>query len=95
MLVALRLCDLWIDPSGRGPAQRREHHGLAARYWSTASGLGAASGETLPLYGPSDGNEIARIARGGREDIDRAVKAARHAFEGVWGGTAAVDRGGC
>ena len=53
----------------------------------------AASGETLPLYGPSDGSEIARLARGGREDIDRAVKAARHAFEGVWGATAAVDRG--
>ncbi len=55
--------------------------------------IGAASGETLPLYGPSDGSEIAQIARGASEDIDRAVKAARHAFEGVWGGTAAVDRG--
>ena len=55
--------------------------------------IGAASGQTLPLYGPSDGSEIAQIARGASEDIDRAVKAARRAFEGVWGGTAAVDRG--
>ncbi len=53
----------------------------------------AAGGDTFIDFGPSDGKEIARLARGGREDIDRAVKAARRAFEGVWGRTAAVDRG--
>ncbi len=55
--------------------------------------VGAAIGDTIPMIGPSDGEEIARIARGTKEDIDRAVKAARRAFEGVWGATAAVDRG--
>ena len=55
--------------------------------------VAAAGGDTIPVYGPSDGTEIARIARGTREDIDRAVKAARRAFEGVWGATAAVERG--
>lgn len=53
----------------------------------------AASGDTVPLFGPSTGAEIARIARGGKDDIARAVKAARKAFEGTWGATAAVDRG--
>ena len=53
----------------------------------------AASGDTVLDFGPSDGKEIARIARGGREDIDRAVKAARNAFAGTWGATAAADRG--
>jgi aldehyde dehydrogenase (NAD+) len=55
--------------------------------------IGAANGDTIPVFGPSDGSEIARIARGTSADIDRAVKAARNAFEGVWGATAAVDRG--
>ncbi len=55
--------------------------------------VGAAIGDTIPVFSPSDGKEITRIARGTKEDIDRAVKAARHAFDGVWGATAAVDRG--
>ena len=32
---------------------------------------GADSGDTIPVYGPSDGKEIARIARGTKVDIDR------------------------
>lgn len=56
--------------------------------WTDADG-----GDTVLVFGPSDGKEIARIARGGRADIDRAVRAARRAFDGVWGATAAVDRG--
>ncbi len=55
--------------------------------------VAAADGDTLAVFGPSDGSEIARIARGTSEDIDRAVKAARGAFAGAWGATAAVDRG--
>ncbi len=53
----------------------------------------AQSGDTLPVYSPSDGREFARIARGDKADIDAAVKAARRAFEGVWGGMAAFERG--
>ncbi len=55
--------------------------------------VGAAIGDTIPVFSPSDGAEIARIARGGETDIDRAVSAARNAFDGAWGATAAVDRG--
>src|ERR1019366_1298607 len=45
----------------------------------------AASGKTFPTYNPATGDDLAQIAEGDREDIDRAVKAARRAFEsGPW-----------
>src|SRR5271163_1236144 len=47
--------------------------------------LEAASGKTLETYNPATGEVLARVAEGDREDIDRAVKAARRAFEnGPW-----------
>lgn len=46
--------------------------------------LEAASGRTFPSINPSTGEELARIAEGDREDVDRAVAAARAAFEGSW-----------
>lgn len=53
----------------------------------------SASGETLPLVNPSDGTELARIARGNAADIDAAVRAAHQALEGDWGRLTAVERG--
>jgi len=45
----------------------------------------AASGKTFPTYNPATGEVLARVAEGDKEDIDRAVKAARTAFEtGPW-----------
>ena len=38
-----------------------------------------ASGETIPLVNPSDGSELAQIARGTGADIDAAVTAAHGA----------------
>jgi len=52
-----------------------------------------ASGQTLPLINPSDGSTLCEIARGDASDIDRAVGAARAAFEGPWGKATAVERG--
>ena len=49
--------------------------------------------QTLPLENPSTGQPICDIARGGREDIDLAVDAARAALQGEWGALTAVDRG--
>ena len=42
----------------------------------------SASGKTFPTYNPATGEVLANVAEGDREDIDRAVKAARTAFEG-------------
>ena len=44
----------------------------------------AASGETFPVFDPATGSEIARAPRGGAEDVDRAVAAARAALKGPW-----------
>ena len=54
----------------------------------------AAGGATLALEDPSDGSELARIARGGAADIDAAVAAARAALDGAPGaGSSAAERG--
>ena len=44
----------------------------------------AASGKTFETLNPSTGDVLARVAEGDREDIDRAVDAARRAFDGPW-----------
>jgi aldehyde dehydrogenase (NAD+) len=53
----------------------------------------AANGQTLELTNPSDGSVLANIARGGAEDIDAAVAAARAALDGPWGRMSATERG--
>ncbi|MBV8705038.1 MAG: aldehyde dehydrogenase family protein, partial [Acetobacteraceae bacterium] len=45
----------------------------------------AASGKTFDTVNPSTGEVLAAVAEGDREDIDRAVEAARRAFTGPWG----------
>jgi phenylacetaldehyde dehydrogenase len=44
----------------------------------------AASGRTFPTYDPATGEKITEVAHGEAVDIDRAVRAARAAFEGPW-----------
>src|ERR1039458_10282448 len=54
----------------------------------------AASGRTFATINPSTGEEICRVAEADKEDVDRAVKAARQAFErGPWRKMAAAERG--
>jgi len=54
----------------------------------------AASGKTFPSYNPATGEVLAKVAEGDREDIDRAVKAARKAFENSpWPAMSASERG--
>src|ERR1700677_621087 len=54
----------------------------------------AASGKTFATYNPATGEVWARVAEGDREDIDRAVKSARAAFEiGRWSQLTASERG--
>jgi len=56
--------------------------------------LPSASGETIPVIDPSDGQPYAAIARGTAAEVDLAVQAARRAFdEGAWGRMPAVERG--
>lgn len=53
----------------------------------------AASGKTFPTYDPRTGDVIAHVAEGDAEDINRAVAAARKAFdEGPWPKMTAYER---
>ncbi|MGC1781745.1 MAG: aldehyde dehydrogenase family protein [Acidobacteriaceae bacterium] len=54
----------------------------------------AASGKTFTTYNPADGSILTAIAEGDREDVDRAVLAARRAFEsGPWPAMSPSKRG--
>src|SRR5690606_15187972 len=45
----------------------------------------AVSGEAFDVINPSNGEVIAQVPKGGREDARRAIAAAREAFDsGVW-----------
>ena len=53
----------------------------------------AVSGKTFDTYDPATGEVLARVAEGDREDVNRAVGAARRAFEsGPWPKMAPAQR---
>ena len=52
----------------------------------------AASGTTFPSIDPSTGAVVAELAEGDAADADRAVAAARAAFEGPWRTTKPAER---
>src|SRR6267142_2569006 len=53
----------------------------------------AESGKTFTTPNPSTGETLAEVAEADKADIDKAVKAARSAFEGKWSKISARDRG--
>ncbi len=53
----------------------------------------AASGKTFETPNPATGEILARVAEGDAEDINRAVRAARAAFDGPWSQMTPSDRG--
>jgi acyl-CoA reductase-like NAD-dependent aldehyde dehydrogenase len=53
----------------------------------------ALDGRTFATLDPASGRDIARVAHAGSEDVDRAVAAARAAFEGPWAALPASARG--
>ena len=56
--------------------------------------LEAASGKTFPTHNPATGEILAHVAEGNSADIDRAVIAARNAFEsGPWRTLTGSERG--
>ncbi len=53
-----------------------------------------SSGKTVDVVAPAEGIVFAEISASGAEDVDRAVKAARAAFEGgTWSKLTATERG--
>ncbi len=54
----------------------------------------AANGETFEVLDPSDNSVLTRVPKGEKEDVDRAVKAARNAFDsGPWRKITVSERG--
>jgi len=53
----------------------------------------AASGQSLPVVSPIDGQTLCTLAAAGQADVDRAVQSARRSFEqGVWSRMAPAER---
>ncbi len=55
--------------------------------------VAAADGQTFDVVSPVTGEVIARVPKGGREDVDRAVAAAQKAFDGEWHAWSQTRRG--
>ncbi|WP_371748170.1 aldehyde dehydrogenase family protein [Cupriavidus sp. AcVe19-6a] len=55
--------------------------------------VGAADGCRIDVTDPCTGAVFTQISRGGAEDVDLAVKAARSALDGAWGSLTATERG--
>ena len=53
----------------------------------------SSSGRTIPVIDPSDGQPFDELQRGTADDINAAVNAARHCYEGVWRKLSAAERG--
>lgn len=83
-------------PAVEAPA----HSSAASRFLEREHGLlvgdmrpGSATGERFVTRNPATGQVIASVAKAGAADIDRAVRAAREAFEGTaWRGISAHAR---
>ncbi len=69
-----------LHPQTHAFLARSPHGLLIDGQWTPA-----LSGVTYHSVSPSDGQPLAELAAAGREDVDRAVDAARRAFENGWG----------
>lgn len=67
-------------------------NGKAKRLFIDGRWVEAASGKTLDTISPSTGEVLGSVAEGDAEDIDRAVEAARRAFNGAWSKFEPLDR---
>ena len=65
---------------------------MQLNYIANAS-VPSASGLTIAMIDPSDGQPFDAIQRSNADDIDAAVRAARHCYNTVWQKLAPVERG--
>ncbi len=80
--------EVGIDQSGKTFATE-SHSMLIGGDW-----VGSHSGRTFETVDPATGEPLGTVPRGDSEDIDRAVKTARAAFErGAWPGMTPSERG--
>ncbi|MEN4919382.1 aldehyde dehydrogenase [Achromobacter spanius] len=73
--------------------QKAETLALRGQAYIDGAYADAADGATFPATSPIDGRKLADVAACGQADVDRAVAAARRAFDsGVWSALAPRDR---
>ena len=73
--------------------QKAETLALRGQAYIDGAYANAADGATFPATSPIDGRKLADVAACGQADVDRAVAAARRAFEsGVWSALAPRER---
>ncbi|MEE9126248.1 MAG: aldehyde dehydrogenase family protein, partial [Planctomycetota bacterium] len=74
--------------------EAKDHAKIRERYDLFIDGRWQApkSKEYFTTQNPATEEQLADVARGGEADIDAAVKAARRAYEEVWGKMSGVDR---
>ena len=54
--------------------------------------VNAADGKEFDVFNPSTGDLLTRVAEAGPEDVDRAVRSAREAFNGPWAVMSPLER---
>ncbi len=80
-------------PEARDVRRLAEGLDIRTRAFVDGAYVDAASGETFAKINPATGIEVAQVAAGDAEDVDRAVRGARAAFEsGVWSRSAPRQR---
>jgi len=77
MAVATSSTQTSVEPAVRNFIGARTRPMLIGGKW-----VEAASGETFTTYNPATEEPLAKVTAGDKEDVDRAVRAARRAFEG-------------
>ncbi|HYR59096.1 MAG TPA: aldehyde dehydrogenase family protein, partial [Chthoniobacteraceae bacterium] len=83
------IATLEAEPVRKPSADVRQTKMLIDGEW-----VDSVSGRTFETINPATGEVITRVAEGGKDDIDRAVAAARRAFEsGAWKKMTARERG--
>ena len=67
---------------------------IASRYGLFIDGtfVDSSSGTTFTTINPATEEVLAEVAEAGTDDVERAVRAARHAYEQVWGPMSGRDR---
>lgn len=82
--MAFETTVLKVAPPAPGSARRAIYNVIAGEH---VSGV-----RTFPKINPVDGSLIADVHEAGPEHVDRAVKAARRAFDGPWGRMSMSER---
>lgn len=76
-----------LGPSSREFLSAPHEHFIGGRF------VAGTSGKTIPVIDPTSGQTVSHVPAGEAQDIDRAVAAARHAFDsGPWRRMNGADR---